>query len=130
MASNASVLQRYVYNDVIKRPDFQKHFDCSGIQGYVTNKNKVLFLKRRNDNLQVKEQQQNMKDPRCNICNQSLIDASYCSIQCKVFAITTENTEGTTTLEVNELHNANEEPALTPSKNKRRKGFPYRAPLF
>ncbi|KAD2393604.1 hypothetical protein E3N88_40581 [Mikania micrantha] len=121
-------IRRYVYNDVIKRPDFQKHFDCSGIQGYVTNKNKVLFLKQRKDSQQVKEQQQNMKDHRCNICNQSLIDASYCSIQCKVFAIT-ENTEGLT-VEDKELHNANKEPILTPFKNKRRKGFPNRAPLF
>ncbi|XP_076884720.1 protein RGF1 INDUCIBLE TRANSCRIPTION FACTOR 1-like [Bidens hawaiensis] len=81
-------IRRYVYNDVIKRPDFQKYFDCSGIQGYQTNKNKVLFLKRRKDSQHVKEQQQNMKDPCCNICNQSLLDASYCSIQCKVIYYT------------------------------------------
>ncbi|MFS7992940.1 putative transcription repressor PLATZ family [Helianthus anomalus] len=74
-------IRRYVLHDVIKRPDFQKYFDCSGIQGYQTNKNKVLFLKSRKDN----QQQQNNKDPRCNICNQNLLDASYCSIQCKVF---------------------------------------------
>ncbi|KAK1419876.1 hypothetical protein QVD17_29295 [Tagetes erecta] len=120
---------RYVYKDVIKRPDFQKHFDCSGIQGYVTNKNKVLFLKRRRDNQQVKEQQQNTKDHRCNVCNHALIDASYCSIQCKVSAITNKNTEGHT-VDDNVLHIVTKEPTLTPSKNKRRKGLPYRAPLF
>ncbi|KAK9060085.1 hypothetical protein SSX86_020789 [Deinandra increscens subsp. villosa] len=121
-------IRRYVYNDVIKRPDFQKHFDCSGIQGYVTNKNKVLFLKRRKDTQQVKEQPQNTKDHRCNICNQTLIDAYYCSIQCKVFAIT-ELTEGAK-VNANGLHNANKEPTLTPSRNNRRKGFPCRAPMF
>ncbi|KAF5777228.1 putative transcription repressor PLATZ family [Helianthus annuus] len=74
-------IRRYLLHEVINRPDFQKYFDCSGIQGYQTNKNKVLFLKSRKDN----QQQQNNKDRRCNICNQNLLDASYCSIQCKVF---------------------------------------------
>ncbi|KAJ0492391.1 putative transaminase transcription repressor PLATZ family [Helianthus annuus] len=118
-------IRRYLLHEVINRPDFQKYFDCSGIQGYQTNKNKVLFLKSRKDN----QQQQNNKDRRCNICNQNLLDASYCSIQCKIFAITTENKEGSA-VDDNVLHNASEEPTLTPCRNNRRKGFPYRAPLF
>ncbi|XP_071687190.1 uncharacterized protein [Rutidosis leptorrhynchoides] len=76
-------IRRYTLRDVINRPDFQKHFDCSGIQGYVTNKNKVLHLRERGDNQQLKGQQ-NTSYPSCMICNHTLIDAIYCSIQCKV----------------------------------------------
>nr|XP_043620872.1 protein RGF1 INDUCIBLE TRANSCRIPTION FACTOR 1-like [Erigeron canadensis] len=129
-------IRRYIYQNVINRPDFQKHFDCSGIQGYVTNKNKVLFLRVR-DNIQVKEQQNNSYRS-CIICNQTLIDAIYCSIQCKVSDMKKVNAEkisvdnNITEIKVEEesdhdVHNATE---ISPKERKPRKGIPNRAPLF
>ncbi|KAB5538049.1 hypothetical protein DKX38_015582 [Salix brachista] len=80
-------IRRYMYSDVINRQDLSKLFNCSGIQTYLTNKAKVLFLKRRNH---YHRQRINFKDcSRCIICDRSLQDnnSHYCSIACKVAAI-------------------------------------------
>ncbi|CAH1431458.1 unnamed protein product [Lactuca virosa] len=139
-------IRRYVYHDVINRPDAQKHFDCSGIQGYVTNRAKVLFLKQRRDDQQpVKEQHQNTRSHNCIICKRSLPDSRYCSIQCKVSAMYNTGNMEEAGVDKNvsrkkgeesekNLYDAMEAQAptkLMPSKRKRlRKGFPHKAPLF
>ncbi|KAI5573666.1 hypothetical protein BDE02_10G095300 [Populus trichocarpa] len=82
-------IRRYIYSDVINRQDLSKLFNCSGIQTYVTNKARVLFLKQRNHYHRHQQQQINFKDYRCIICHRSLQDncSHYCSIECKVTAI-------------------------------------------
>ncbi|XP_024989867.1 uncharacterized protein LOC112524321 [Cynara cardunculus var. scolymus] len=120
-------IRRYVYCEVISRPDFQKHFDCSGIQGYISNSNKVLFLKKRKPQQQRLAEQQNSRDHRCIVCKLSLTDSSYCSIQCKVSAMSPELATVDNNVSINE---GERDPALITSKRKRlRKGIPQRAPL-
>ncbi|KAI3733786.1 hypothetical protein L6452_13242 [Arctium lappa] len=121
-------IRRYVYCEVISRPDFQKHFDCSGIQGYISNSNKVLFLKKRKPQQQRVTEHQNSRDHRCIVCKLSLADSSYCSIQCKVSAMAPELATVENNVSINEGEG---DPTLIPSKSKRsRKGIPHRAPLF
>ncbi|KAJ4828669.1 hypothetical protein Tsubulata_039795 [Turnera subulata] len=117
-------IRRYIYSDVINRKDLCKLFNCSGIQTYLTNKAKVLFLKQRNQNQQ--RQQLNSKEYyRCIICDRSLQDNSlYCSIACKVAATYGSNT-----------NTCNNEEVYLPLFKRRnlkpaRKGVPLRAPLF
>ncbi|PWA58527.1 hypothetical protein CTI12_AA398690 [Artemisia annua] len=78
---------RYSYSCVVKRPDFQKHFDCSGVQSYKTNNNRVLYIKQKRAIQQVKEEQINTKKVCCIVCNLTIIDEDYCSIECKITAV-------------------------------------------
>nr|GEY11078.1 PLATZ domain-containing protein [Tanacetum cinerariifolium] len=78
---------RNAYSCVVKRPDFQKHFDCSGVQSYKTNKNKVLYIKQKRVIQQVNEEHINTKKVCCIVCNLSIIDEDYCSVECKVSAV-------------------------------------------
>ncbi|OAY25301.1 hypothetical protein MANES_17G083200v8 [Manihot esculenta] len=82
-------IRRYIYSDVIKRQDLCKLFNCSGIQTYLTNKAKVLFLKQRNQHRQRDQQRHVFKGYRCAVCERRLQDNNslYCSIACKVSAI-------------------------------------------
>ncbi|XP_052622356.1 uncharacterized protein LOC128127721 [Lactuca sativa] len=108
-------IRRYVYHDVINRPDAQKHFDCSGIQGYVTNRAKVLFLKQRRD-------------------DQQPVSAMYNTGNMEEAGVDNNvSRKKGEELEKN-LYDAMEAQAptkLMASKRKRlRKGFPHKAPLF
>ncbi|GJW38281.1 retrotransposon protein, putative, ty1-copia subclass [Tanacetum coccineum] len=91
IAANMNGLARYSYSCVVKRPDFQKHFDCSGIQSYKTNHNKVLYIKQKRALQQVKEEQINTKKVCCIVCNLTIIDEDYCSIECKVEPVYVQN---------------------------------------
>ncbi|KAJ9135728.1 hypothetical protein P3X46_032880 [Hevea brasiliensis] len=111
-------IRRYIYSDVINRQDLCKLFNCSGIQTYLTNKAKVLFLKQRNQHQQ-RHQQSHVKDYRCIICDRSLQDNNslYCSIACKVSAIYEEDEECLSLVKRQRLKQS-------------RKGIPLRAPMF
>ncbi|KAM7484696.1 hypothetical protein LguiA_000705 [Lonicera macranthoides] len=82
-------IRRYVYCEVIKRQDLSKHFNCSGIQAYQTNKSKVIFLKQRTQQQQPQQHNNNISSNNnnsCIICQRSLPEplSLYCSIACKV----------------------------------------------
>ncbi|KVI05424.1 Protein of unknown function DUF597 [Cynara cardunculus var. scolymus] len=66
------------------------HHGHNYIKGYISNSNKVLFLKKRKPQQQRLAEQQNSRDHRCIVCKLSLTDSSYCSIQCKVSAMSPE----------------------------------------
>ncbi|GKV11176.1 hypothetical protein SLEP1_g22449 [Rubroshorea leprosula] len=134
-------IRRYIYSDVINRQDLCKLFNCSGIQTYLTNKAKVLFLKQRTHPCQ--QQQSNSKDYSCYciVCDKSLQDISslYCSIACKVKAIHEDEQREETRANGNPLLRSLKGegrylpllPALKSKKIKHtRKGVPVRAPMF
>ncbi|KNA16672.1 hypothetical protein SOVF_087090 isoform B [Spinacia oleracea] len=74
--------RRYVYNDVLKLSDAEKLMDCSGIQGYITNSAKVVFLRQR-------PMSRLYRTPTsgnfCSTCNRSLQEPFlFCCLSCKV----------------------------------------------
>ncbi|XP_010676167.2 protein RGF1 INDUCIBLE TRANSCRIPTION FACTOR 1 [Beta vulgaris subsp. vulgaris] len=73
-------VRRYVYNDVLKLADAEKLIDCSGVQAYITNNAKVVFLRQR-------PVTRLMKSPAnsCFTCNRNLQEPFFfCCLSCKV----------------------------------------------
>ncbi|XP_020255245.1 uncharacterized protein LOC109832228 isoform X2 [Asparagus officinalis] len=76
-------IRRYVYSDVVKIDEMQKHIDCSKIQPYSLNQAKVIFLNPKS------KKSKPSKPPHgttpCNHCRRSISAPNrYCSIACKV----------------------------------------------
>ncbi|KAK1374686.1 putative Zinc ion binding protein [Heracleum sosnowskyi] len=132
-------IRRYVYCEVINRQDLSKFFDCSGIQTYHTNKDRVIFLKQRSQQPSPQCQQTNLRFlHNCIICNRSLQTSLYCSLACKVFAMSRgEHTEEAAQHLIDEKDEDScdyggdvIETLPSPKRQKLRKGVALRAPLF
>ena len=75
-------VRRSSYHDVVKVADMGRLADISGIQSYVINGSKVLFLRRRP---QPRPPKGAVGASMCTVCTRHLQDVSlYCSIQCKL----------------------------------------------
>ncbi|XP_074306890.1 protein RGF1 INDUCIBLE TRANSCRIPTION FACTOR 1-like [Silene latifolia] len=73
-------VRRYVYHDVLKLSDARNFMDCSGIQAYISNNAKVVFLKERPLNRHYKG-----SESSCFTCNRNLQDPFiFCCLSCKV----------------------------------------------
>ncbi|GLI69433.1 hypothetical protein VaNZ11_014044 [Volvox africanus] len=78
-------VRRYVYCDVVRACDISPFVDASGVQNYIINSAKVMFL---NHRPHTKIGRANGVDI-CRTCHRHLREGySYCSLACKVEAIT------------------------------------------
>lgn len=76
-------VRRYVYCDVVRAMDIGPHIDTCGVQCYIINQAKVMFL---NPRPQSKPGKAGAPDT-CRTCRRHLRDGfSYCSLACKVCA--------------------------------------------
>ncbi|XP_010278728.1 PREDICTED: uncharacterized protein LOC104612807 [Nelumbo nucifera] len=74
-------IRRYVYNDVVRLHDMQKHLDCSKVQPYTINGAKVVFLNPRPQSKPSKS----TSGVSCLACERGLTEPNcFCSIACKV----------------------------------------------
>lgn len=74
--------RRYVYNDVLKLSDAEKLMDCSGVQGYISNSAKVVFIRQRPITRLYRSP---AAGNSCFTCNRNLQSPFlFCCLYCKV----------------------------------------------
>lgn len=136
-------IRRSSYHDVIRVSEIQKYVDISGIQTYIINSARIVFLNER-------------PQPRpgkgvtntCLVCERSLLDSfTFCSIGCKINGMSkdfwkkkllqsgqSDSEQSLNSKKIIEGFNPPTPPrTVAASVNhrtaKRRKGVPHRAPL-
>ncbi|KAG6522369.1 hypothetical protein ZIOFF_019509 [Zingiber officinale] len=136
-------IRRSSYHDVIRVSEIQKVLDIAGVQTYIINSARVVFLNER-------------PQPRpskgvastCEICDRSLLDSfRFCSLGCKIAdpgrkksiaassSATSSSDRGSEKSHVTQSFPAVFTPssaasaAVSHPRVKRRKGFPHRAPF-
>ncbi|KNA10497.1 hypothetical protein SOVF_143780 [Spinacia oleracea] len=135
-------IRRSSYHDVVRVGDVQKMMDISGVQTYVINSARVMFLNQRPQPKAGKGIAQ-----LCEICRRSLLDPfCFCSLGCKLIGVR-RNGNASFAIEgkKGEVMNSSREalregsqhdiypptppPPPPPSNSRRRKGIPHRAPF-
>lgn len=79
-------IRRYVYHNVVKVQDLNRHLEPSGVQTYVINASRVIFLDQRPQSKPVSGKSGNGKKLiQCELCSRPLRDGfNFCSLACKV----------------------------------------------
>ncbi|KAJ9153019.1 hypothetical protein P3X46_026511 [Hevea brasiliensis] len=79
---------KYVYHDVVRLQDIQKHLDCSKIQTYKINGEKAVHLNPRPQSKDSKPSTKAKFGASCEACGRYIQDLPnrFCSIACKVSA--------------------------------------------
>ncbi|KAJ6721345.1 PLATZ TRANSCRIPTION FACTOR FAMILY PROTEIN [Salix viminalis] len=77
---------KYVYQDVVRLQEIQKHLDCSKIQAYKINGEKAVHLKPRPQPRDARPSTKAKFGASCEACARYLQDVPnrFCSIACKV----------------------------------------------
>ncbi|BFG31014.1 hypothetical protein CerSpe_172880 [Prunus speciosa] len=142
-------IRRSSYHDVIRVNEIQKHLDINGVQTYIINSAKVVFLNER-------------PQPRpgkgvtntCEVCERSLLDSfRFCSLGCKIVGTSnnpqkmkhskamgsSDSEDSYSSSSHGRSKSSNKVQSFTPSTPpptsvnyrtaKRRKGIPHRAPM-
>ncbi|XP_062150166.1 protein RGF1 INDUCIBLE TRANSCRIPTION FACTOR 1 [Alnus glutinosa] len=80
---------KYVYHDVVRLQEMQKHLDCSKIQTYKINGEKAVHLNPRPQSKDTKPSTKSKLGGTCEACGRYLQDLPnrFCSIACKVSVI-------------------------------------------
>ncbi|GLT74001.1 hypothetical protein SLA2020_458230 [Shorea laevis] len=80
---------KYVYHDVVRLQDMQKHLDCSKIQTYKINGEKAVHLNPRPQSKDTKPSTKSKTGTACEACGRYLQDIPnrFCSIACKVSVV-------------------------------------------
>ncbi|KAB1205890.1 hypothetical protein CJ030_MR7G027925 [Morella rubra] len=86
---------KYVYHDVVRLQEMQKHLDCSKIQTYKINGEKAVHLNPRPQSKDTKPSTKLKFGGTCEACGRYLQDLPnrFCSIACKVSAVSVKPTE-------------------------------------
>lgn len=140
-------IRRSSYNDVIRVSEIQKYLDISGVQTYIINSARIVFLNER-------PQQRPGKGVTntCQVCERSLLDSfRFCSLGCKIVGTSKDfdknkskkmkamkvdssesyssNSNGSIKSNVIQSFNPSTPPPTMFKSAKRRKGIPHRAPF-
>ncbi|XP_023764650.1 protein RGF1 INDUCIBLE TRANSCRIPTION FACTOR 1 isoform X2 [Lactuca sativa] len=129
-------IRRSSYHDVVRVSEIEKVLEIDGVQTYVINSAKVLFL---NERPQPKSSSSSGKGGShiCEVCGRSLLDTfRFCSLGCKLVGIKRNGNanfmlEGRSTTTTRVMVRGEEERLMypsTPPSTRRRKGIPHRAP--
>ncbi|XP_030468125.1 protein RGF1 INDUCIBLE TRANSCRIPTION FACTOR 1 [Syzygium oleosum] len=80
---------KYVYQDVVRLQEVQKHLDCSKIQTYKINGEKAVHLNPRPQSRDTKPSTKSKNGGTCEACGRYIQDLPnrFCSIACKVSVV-------------------------------------------
>ncbi|XP_044497982.1 protein RGF1 INDUCIBLE TRANSCRIPTION FACTOR 1-like [Mangifera indica] len=126
-------IRRSSYHDVIRVAEIQKYMDITGVQTYIINSARIVFLNER-------------PQPRpgkgvtntCRVCDRSLLDSfSFCSLGCKITGSSKNfqkrkmgnEINGNGKSKIQSFSPSTPPTAMRYRATRRRKGVPQRAPM-
>ncbi|XP_019093869.1 PREDICTED: uncharacterized protein LOC104752687 isoform X1 [Camelina sativa] len=129
-------IRRSSYHDVVRVSEIESAMDIRGVQTYVINSARVLFLNERpqpkNSSHGAASSNPKTMSYLCETCCRTLLDPfRFCSLGCKVEGMRKNKEEEEERLRKErqqETHKGTHPPTHT-SNSRRRKGIPHRAPF-
>ncbi|KAG2286085.1 hypothetical protein Bca52824_045689 [Brassica carinata] len=134
---NAPFIRRSSYHDVVRVSEIEKVMDIGGVQTYVINSARVLFINERphpkNSSHGAASSTTKTISYFCETCCRTLLDPfRFCSLGCKVKGMRKNKEEEEERLRKErqqETHKGTHPPTHSTSNSRRRKVIPHRAPF-